>query len=184
MNYSKTLLLGLVLIVTACQEVTPEPTTPTPPAPAFDEAQEQAAILEVIKTETRCFFERDYDCWKDQWLHADHAFLAWNNTDGSCSAHLDWDAVDQAIRQYIQENPATAEDRFSEAKREGMKIKFYGEAAAYLTWTQYNTNPEQTEYKTSYETRILEKTDAGWKIVNVSAFWDNPNAQPVDSMPQ
>jgi hypothetical protein len=67
-------------------------------------------------------------------------------------------------------------------RREKPLVRFFNDKSAYLTWKQYNADKEKTIFKTSQETRIMEKNDDGWKIVSVSAFWDTQKAIPFDSL--
>lgn len=50
------------------------------------------------------------------------------------------------------------------------------------TWKQYNADKTEKLYFMSHETRLMQKEPDGWKIVNVSAFWDSRHAIPADSL--
>jgi hypothetical protein len=67
-------------------------------------------------------------------------------------------------------------------KRDPPIVKFFNEKTAYLVWTQYNADQEKKYFRTSKETRLMEKDEEGWKIVNVSAFWDSERKIPFDSL--
>jgi hypothetical protein len=51
-----------------------------------------------------------------------------------------------------------------------------------MIWDQYNISRDLTSYRHSKETRIMEKRDATWKIVNVTALWDYKNTIAADSL--
>ena len=63
-----------------------------------------------------------------------------------------------------------------------MKIKYFTNMLVYLTWDQYNINPEMKAYTHSLETRLMEKMGTTWKIVNVTSYWDYVNLVPLDSL--
>jgi len=67
-------------------------------------------------------------------------------------------------------------------KREKPVVKFFNDKTAYLTWKQYNSDEKNEYFRTSYETRIMEKDEDGWKIVNVTAFWDTEPKIAFDSL--
>jgi len=50
-----------------------------------------------------------------------------------------------------------------------------------MLWDQYNIDKDLKKYFHSKDTRIMEKIDGKWKIVNVTAFWDYKNPIPVES---
>ncbi|MCB9298963.1 MAG: DinB family protein [Lewinellaceae bacterium] len=141
-----------------------------------NEKRELAVILKVVEAETGCFFARDYDCWKENWVQEAHAFQAWNNADGTFDARTGWAAVDKEIGDYIKNNPVgPAKTSHPKVIRKNFTVKFYGENAAYLTWDQYNSDPEGRQFRCSKESRIVEKHGGEWKIAHVSAFWDYKN---------
>jgi len=131
---------------------------------------EKAAITKVLEAETKCFFSRNYDCWKENWLQADYVFLAWNNGKGSYSAARGWAEVDKMIGDYIKDNPDYSHP---EVIRKDFKFSFLSNDYAYLTYLQYNGDPTGTYFKKSQEVRLMQKVEGNWKIVQVSAFWDN-----------
>jgi hypothetical protein len=55
----------------------------------LNEEKEKKAIIESINAETAAFFKRDYEGVIKYFVHADYAFHAWNNADGTYSAKLD-----------------------------------------------------------------------------------------------
>ncbi len=148
----------------------------------LDEEQEKIAIMKVIEDETECFFRRDYDCWQNQFTHTDYSYQAWSNSDGTFDASVGWPAIEKNLGKYIKENPAEPEEAGSShpvVKRKNIKVKFYGNEAAHLTWDQFNSDRNQNYYLQSKEVRLMEKQDGQWKIVNVSAFWNYKNKIPL-----
>ena len=182
MNRYLTFLFFALLVCTSCQK-TESGTGEVAGSPAFDQASETDAIISVIENETSCFYARDYECWKAHFAHVDYAFQAWNKADGTFSANVSWTALDKVAGQYIKDNPVPpGGSSHPRVERRNMKIKFFTNTLAYLSWDQYNINPEMNAYTQSLETRLMEKMGGVWKIVNVTSYWDYVNLIPVDSL--
>ena len=125
----------------------------------------------------------DYNCWKENYAQTDYAFQAWSNADGTFDAKVGWKEINEKSGKYIQDNPVPpGGSSHPKVERRNMKIKFYGENVAYMIWDQYNIDKDLKKYYHSKDTRIMEKMDGKWKIVNVTAFWDYKNLIPVDSL--
>jgi len=149
----------------------------------FDEATEKEAIMKIIEQETDCFYKRDYNCWKENFAKTDYAFQAWNNSDGTFDAKVGWSEIDERSRKYLRENPiAPGGSSHTKVERRNMQIKFFGETFAYMIWDQYNSDKDLKKYFHSKDTRIMEKIDGKWKIVNVTSYWDFKNLIPADSL--
>lgn len=169
------LCLSTILFFAACSSSA----YPKKEASFKDVLKEKQLILAVIEAETDCFFRRDYDCWQDQFLHAEYANQIWSNADGTFDASVGWDNINKNLGKFIKENPNEEERAGTSSHplvlRRSMNFKFYGDNAAHVTWDQYNSDSKQTYYLQSKEVRLMEKQDGRWKIVNVSAFWDYKN---------
>lgn len=149
----------------------------------FNEAIEKEAIMKIIEQETECFYKRDYNCWKENFAQTDYAFQAWNNSDGTFEAKVGWAEIDEKSEKYIRENPVSpGGSSHPKVERRNMKTKFFGETLAYIIWDQYNSNENLKGYNHSKDTRIMEKIDGNWKIVNVTSYWDYKNLIPADSL--
>lgn len=176
------LILGTLLLY-SCQESPEHQQESEAVTQAFDEAKEKEAILSVIEEETKCFFERNYECWKENWIQEDYAFQAWNNADGTFAAAIGWGNIDNQAKGYIENIPeGQTATSHPIVKRENMQFKFYNDNLAYLIWKQYNSDRKNEFYSVSQEIRLMEKKDGAWKIVNVSSFWDAVNKVPFDDL--
>jgi hypothetical protein len=150
---------------------------------SFNESMETEAIMKVIEGETKCFFDGDYECWAKYWSHEKYAFQAWNNSDGTADAAIGWDKINAQGKDWIEKYYKNGTNIIHPVvKREKPLVKFFNSKTAYLSWKQYNADKEKTKFRTSEETRIMEKNEDGWKIVNVSAFWDTQRDIPFDSL--
>jgi len=147
----------------------------------LDESKAKQEILATIEQETKCFFERNYDCWAEHWSHKDYAYQAWNNSDGSVGVAAGWSAIDTQSGDYIKKYK---QDGTSHpiVKRDSIKWTFFSDSLAYMIWKQYNSDQDAKAYQASYETRIMEKSNGKWRILNMSAFWDSKNKIVADSI--
>ncbi|HEY3387920.1 MAG TPA: hypothetical protein VGK46_15510 [Saprospiraceae bacterium] len=176
------LFFSSLFFILSCKQDDAGPVVTTTPA-TFDQNAETETIVAVIDNETACFFARDYECWKAHYAHVDYAFQAWNRMDGTFDAKVGWPAINQNAGKYIQDNPVPpGGSSHPKVERRNMKVKFFNETLAYLTWDQYNSNPQMNAYTHSLETRLMEKMGTTWKIVNVTSYWDYINLVPIDSL--
>ena len=171
-----------VISFCACNSA-PAPVEAASEKPVFDEALETAAIMKVIEGETNCFFNGDYECWTNYWSHEKYVLQAWNNDDGTADAAVGWDKINAQGKNWIEKYYKNGKNIIHPiVKKEKPLVKFFGNNTAYLIWKQYNADKAKTNFRTSQEIRIMEKKEDGWKIVNVSAFWDTQRKIPFDSL--
>lgn len=143
--------------------------------------KEKDAILAVIEKETASFFSRDYEAWKSTFAQTDYAFQAWSNRDGTFDASVGWDRIDKTVGTYITENPVP-DSAQRKVERKNIMYKFYGPDVAFLTFDQFNSDPGALGFLHSKETRLMEKINGDWKIVEVAAFWDYKNSIPGNKL--
>jgi hypothetical protein len=177
-----TLIMLTILVSSACNS-SADKSSEQPAPKAFDEAAETQAIMKVIDGETDRFFHGDYEGWTKHWSHEAYAFQAWNNSDGSADAAVGWDKINSQGKGWIETYYKNGENVIHPVvRKEKPFVKFLGENFAYLIWKQYNADKDKTYFRTSQETRLMEKDKEGWKIVNVSAFWDTQARIAFDSL--
>jgi hypothetical protein len=178
---SFSLAIGMSFI-SACNSTT-DNSPPSNEQTAFNETTETEAIMKVIEGETECFFKGDYECWAKHWSHEDYVFQGWNNDDGTAAGSVGWNKIDSQGKNWIEKYYQNGENIIHPVvKREKPLVKFFNDKTAYLIWKQYNADKEKTVFRTSHETRIMEKKEDGWKIVNVTALWDTQPKIPFDSL--
>jgi hypothetical protein len=178
----KTTLFALLIVfcaLTACNDVDSKTNSSMTP---IDEEKETKAIMQTIENETSCFFKGDYNCWKENFVQANYAFQVWSK-DGYFDPKIGWEAVDDKIGRYIEDNkPGAGGSNNPKVVRKDMIVKFFSSDVAYLIWNQYNSDQKMTHYTHSTETRIMEKQDGKWKIVNVTALWDRNQPIPIEDL--
>lgn len=176
----KTVMYALLLFLCAfssCQTADSKATS------NLDEEKEKKAILQTIENETNCFFNGDYNCWKENFIQANYAFQVWSDASGAFDPKIGWNEVDDKIGRYIEDNKVgQGGSNNPKVIRKGMIVKFFGDNVAYLIWHQYNADKKMKHFIHSTETRIMEKQDGKWKIVNVTALWDRNQTIPMDSI--
>lgn len=151
--------------------------------PAFDEARELEAIQAVIDNETNSFYAGNYEGWKKSWSHKPYAYQAWNHEDGTVGVAVGWEKIDQQGKGWIEKYYKNGENVIHPSViKEKPQVHFFSDSVAYLIWKQYNADKTEKIYHLSNETRIMEKEADGWKIVNVSAFWNSVHDIPADSV--
>lgn len=175
-------LIVIVMVIVACSSINDNKQPGNDPA-AIDETAETAAIMKVIEGETACFFNGDYDCWAKHWSHENYIYQAWNNDDGTADVAIGWEKISARSKEWIEKYYKNGKNVIHPVvRREHPSVRFYSNKTAYLVWKQYNADKDKKYFRTSEETRIMEKEEDGWKIVNVSAFWDTQAKIPFDSL--
>ncbi len=171
-----------LLTIVSCQQPT-EKQSISDSKEAFNQVAETEAIMKVIENETKCFFDGNYECWAKNWSHQGYAIQAWNNSDGSSDAAVGWEKINAQGKNWIEKYYKNGKDIIHpDVKKEKPQVKFFNNNLAYLIWKQYNADKEKKFYRVSQEIRLMEKESDGWKIVNVSAFWDVAPKVSVDSL--
>ncbi|MBK9104456.1 MAG: hypothetical protein IPL92_07775 [Saprospiraceae bacterium] len=175
------LLLSCTLIVLSCKKEEAAPTVSTPRA--FDQAVETESILGIIDNEASCFYARDYECWKAHYIHEDYTFQGWNRADGTFDAKVGWGELDEKAGTYIKNNPPKeGQGERPQVIRQFMKVKFFTNTLAYVSWDQYNPDGEAKIYTHSLETRLMQNLNGSWKIANSTSFYDYLKQFPADSL--
>jgi hypothetical protein len=181
-NMKSILYFLLIAMLSSCNFQQAEDKEPA--KPAVDQTKELASIMSVIEAETACFYKRDYECWKQYYVQKDYAYQAWNNGDGTADVKIGWEQVDKGIGDYIKANPLNAGETASHPKveRKNLKVHFFTDTLAYLTWDQYNSDQASKIYMLSKDSRLMEKEGDVWKIANVTSYWDYKNTITSDSL--
>jgi hypothetical protein len=145
-----------------------------PKATETDRLSDKNAIMATIQNETDCFYARNFDCWKTNYVHESYVLQGWSNSDGTFDVKVGWETVSASIEKYIKANPTSPHAK-KPVERRNFQYKFYGDDVAYMSWDQYQIHRDGTKYQYSKETRIMEKHGGKWQIASVAAFWDYKN---------
>jgi len=154
MNVKTLISLGsiILLFVVSCKEHLSEKQSVT-----F--SQEKAAILTVLNDETKAAFNRNYEAWKDKWIHEQYVTKTYMQfPDSSITETLGWEEIDNFVRTYIEEHPEPAP---LPTMVDDINIRLYGTGA----WVTYQQNDSERGLKR--ETRLMEKVGGQWKIAGM-----------------
>ncbi|MEO0723389.1 MAG: hypothetical protein AAFZ63_02530 [Bacteroidota bacterium] len=163
MNYSNLLLIlaSILIFQVGCGEDTSEETEGIKPQiENFEE--EKAAILQVLNDETKAAFDRDYQSWKDKWVHEKYVTKTYMNfADSTMTETLGWNEIDEFVRTYIEEHPEPAP---LPTLVDAIDVRLYGNGA----WVSYEQNDSERGLKR--ETRLMEKENGQWKIAGMQTI--------------
>lgn len=152
------LLFVITLITTNCkEEMNQQSDDTTNQAASFE--QEKAAILEVINNETKAAFSRDYEGWKDKWVHDPSITKTYidfqNNT---MTETIGWEEINDFVKTYIEEHP---DPDPLPTLVDDITVRLYGTGA----WVSFEQNDAERGFKR--ETRLMERVDGKWKIAGM-----------------
>lgn len=122
-------------------------------------AKEKAAILATINNETKAAFSRDYEGWRDKWVHESFVTKTYMELpDSSIEETLGWQEVDDFVRTYLEEHP---DPEPVPTLVDDIEVRLYGSGA----WVTFEQNDAERGRKR--ETRLMEKVDGQWKIAGM-----------------
>ena len=124
-----------------------------------DFEKEKAEILKVLNDETKAAFNRDYQGWKEKWVHEKYVTKTYMNfADTTMTETLGWNEIDDFVRTYIEEHPEPAPLPTLVDK---INVRLYGNGA----WVNYEQDDANLGIKR--ETRLMEKENGQWKIAGM-----------------
>ena len=167
--------LVVVLCVSACLTGCADgPPTSDAPSRAADLDRETALIVGVLNAETRDALGRDYDGWREHWVHQPYVVKTYVNVaDGTGSETLGWNEVDRFVRTYIEEHP---EPEPPPPPLESADVRLYGDGA----WVSYEQ--QDADQGRKRETRLMEKVGGAWRIAGMHTTVYGP-AEPEPPTP-
>ena len=139
----------------------------------IDFDKEKQAIMEVIKKETRTYFEKDIEGWKSTYVMEPYQVRMgyWEGYKNKIQYVNGWDSLYNHKMRTIFERET--ENKWDDSTQEikNLNIRIFREVA----WVTFEaTNFEAVTHKNlgnSLETRILEKKSGEWKIAYVGYLY-------------
>ena len=126
---------------------------------AVDFQTEKKAILETLNKETKAAFQRNYDAWKENWIHDQNITKTYLNfADSTFSESLGWDEISLFVKTFIEQHP---EPEPVPKLLDKIDMKLYGNGA----WVTYKQEDSLRGMKR--ETRLMEKVNGEWKIAGM-----------------
>lgn len=152
------ILISSLILHFGCQKNMPEKINGTKNQLAQFE-EEKAAILKVLNDETKAAFNRDYQSWKEKWVHEKYVTKTYINfADSTMTETLGWNDINEFVKNYIAEHP---EPSPLPTLVDKIDVRLYDNGA----WVNYEQNDSERGLKR--ETRLMEKENGQWKIAGM-----------------
>jgi hypothetical protein len=124
---------------------------------------EEAEIVSVIEAESRHFWARDLDAWKDTWVHKD--YVNWTAiSEAGIRRYQGWDAWLDQVKTFMKDDPEP-QVYDKNVRKYNYQFRIYKKGA----WVAFEQDDNGT---ITYETRIMEKRKGKWRIAMVQLFFD------------
>lgn len=121
--------------------------------------EEKKAIIETLNEETKAAFQRDYEGWKEKWVHDPTTTKTYINfADSSFSESIGWNEISKFVKTYFNEHP---EPEPLPKLVENIDVRLYRNGA----WVTYEQKDTLRGLKR--ETRLMEKTNGQWRIAGM-----------------
>jgi len=147
-----------ILCVISCREV-PKNDSNSEVQQSVNFEQEKRAIIETLNNETKAAFQRDYESWREKWVHDPTITKTYINfSDSSFSESIGWDEISNFVKTYIEEHP---DPEPVPALVDEVDVRLYGNGA----WVTYQQNDSLRGLKR--ETRLMEKVNGKWRIAGM-----------------
>lgn len=147
------LVLGI-----SCEEVKNEETSISTDQ-KVDFELEKAAILLTLNNETKAAFQRDYEAWKDHWIHDPSITKTYIDfAEDTFSESVGWDEISQFVKTFIEEHPNPEP---IPKLVDDIDVRLYKNGA----WVIYEQQDSLRGLKR--ETRLMEKENGQWKIAGM-----------------
>jgi len=147
-----------ILLTTGCKKIKkqePENILNQTTAISF----EKKAILETLNNETKAAFQRDYDAWKEKWVHDSNITKTYIDfPENTFSESIGWTEISQFVKTFMEEHP---EPEPVPELLNTIDVRLYGTGA----WVTYEQKDALRGLKR--ETRLMEKVDGEWKIAGM-----------------
>ena len=130
---------------------------------------EQDAIKRVLRSETEGFFKRDKAEWSSAWAHTPYIHFAANLYGGDFTLVKGWPSLEKHFASQFKSSKVTDKVTVQNAN---YTIRQNGNMA-FVAYDQ--TLVDSHGKTTSKESRVLEKINGQWKIINVIALTNLKN---------
>ena len=131
-------------------------------------ARDSAEIMATIVGETAAFYNKDFNAWASEWVHAPYVRVVGWWPKGGVTVREGWDVVSGEVRQLMKESP-NPNPTATQVRRENINMQIRGNVA-WLTWDEYGLNTGDSNMDMpglTRSTRVLEKRDGKWRIAYV-----------------
>ena len=122
------------------------------------------AIKRVLRNETEGFFKRDKAMWSNAWAHAPYVHFAANLYGGDFMLIEGWNKLEKQFASQFKSSKVS--DKVV-VQNDNYTIRQNGNMA-FVAYDQ--TLLDSHGKTTSKESRVVEKINGQWKIINVTAL--------------
>lgn len=130
---------------------------------------EQDAIKKVLLNETEGFFTRDKAKWANAWAHTPYIYFAANLYGGDFLLVKGWDKLEKQFANQFKSRKVMDKVVIQNAN-------FVIHQNGNMAFVSYDQTLLDSQGKTtSKESRVLEKIDGQWRIINVIALTNLKN---------
>ena len=139
-------------------------------------ARDSAQIMATIVGETAAFYNKDFNAWASEWVHAPYVRVVGWWPKGSVTVREGWDVVSGEVRQLMKESP-NPNPTATQVRRENINMQIRGNVA-WLTWDEYGLNTGDSNMDMpglTRSTRVLEKHGGKWRIAYVGWLLQGSN---------
>ncbi|WP_378177912.1 hypothetical protein [Aquimarina sp. SS2-1] len=151
-------IITFLLLVISCKEDKPSKIIQEPNTKVNTE-KEKEAILEALNNETKAAFQRNYELWKEFWIHDPEITKVYIDfADSTFSESVGWKEINQFVKTFMEEHP---EPEPLPKSLESINVRLYDHGA----WVTYKQQDSLRGLKR--ETRLMEKVDGKWKIAGM-----------------
>jgi len=139
-------------------------------------ARDSAEIMATIVGETAAFYNKDFNAWASQWVHAPYVRVVGWWPKGGVTVREGWDVVSGEVRQLMKESP-NPNPTANQVRRENINMQIR-DNVAWLTYDEYGLNTGDSNMDMpglTRSTRVLEKRGRKWRIAYVGWLLQGPN---------
>lgn len=148
----------LLLILTSCGEVKKDNKN-IEISDLIVSEQDKKTILKTLNDETKAAFQRNYDAWKEKWVHDPNITKTYIDfPEHTFSELVGWNEISQFVKTFIEEHP---EPEPVPKLLNKIDVRLYENGA----WVIYEQQDSLRGRKR--ETRLMEKVNGEWKIAGM-----------------
>lgn len=126
-------------------------------------AQKNEDLLSVLQKETEAYDNADYEAWQSCWVHSENAYFSYAAASG-LFVYKGWATLEATAKPGFKDKKKYD----SKFRRENIKVERQGDMA-FITFDQYAKFLEDDSEQHTQESRVMQKTKDGWKILSVEA---------------
>ncbi len=134
--------------------------------PQGEQTSDEDAIIAVVEAETQAFIDDDFETWSRCWVHEDRATAVSVTSTTGIDVQKGWTAIANEMQE-VMNNGAGCD--MVEFRDSNFRVQV-ADDTAWMVYDQWARNRSGGTWE-CFETRLLERTPDGWKIV-YSSFVD------------